>query len=54
MRPITDLWLGTADSFSTALNANYLPAVLADLVVAVILTPMLVAVWDPIQESMGR
>jgi uncharacterized membrane protein len=50
----TDLWLGTADSFSTALNANYLPAVLADLVVAVILTPILVAVWEPIRESMGR
>jgi energy-coupling factor transport system substrate-specific component len=50
----TDLWLGTADSFSTALNDNYLPAVIADLIVAVILTPILVAVWDPVRESIGR
>jgi len=50
----TDLWLGTADSFSTALNDNYLPAVIADLIVAVILTPILVAVWEPVRESMGR
>ena len=50
----TDIWLGTADSFSAALNDNYLPVVLANLVVAIILTPILVAVWDPIRESMGR
>ena len=49
-----DLFIGSADSFSTALTANYLPAVIGDVIVAVILTPILVAIWDPLQESMGR
>ncbi len=50
----TDMFLGTADSFDTALNANYLPVVTSNLVVAVILTPILVAAWEPIRSSMGR
>jgi energy-coupling factor transport system substrate-specific component len=50
----TDMWLGTADSFNTALTANYLPVVLANLVVSVILTPILVAAWEPVRESIGR
>ena len=50
----TDIWLGTADDASVAFTANYLPVVIANLIAAVILTPILVAVWDPIQEAMGR
>jgi energy-coupling factor transport system substrate-specific component len=50
----SDLWLGTADSFGTALGSNYLPAVITDVIASVILTPILVAIWDPIRESMGR
>jgi len=50
----TDLWLGTADSFSVALADNYLPAVISDVIVAAILTPILVAAWEPVRESMGR
>ncbi len=50
----TDMFLGTADSFDTALNANYLPVITSNLVVAVILTPILVAAWEPIRSSMGR
>ena len=33
---------------------NYIPVVVGDLIVAVILTPILVAAWEPIRESMGR
>jgi uncharacterized membrane protein len=50
----TDIWLGTADDVSVALTANYLPVVASNLIAAVILTPILVAAWDPIRESMGR
>jgi uncharacterized membrane protein len=50
----TDIWLGTADDFGVAWSANYFPVVAANLIAAVILTPILVAAWDPIRESMGR
>jgi energy-coupling factor transport system substrate-specific component len=50
----TDIWLGTADDFGVAWSANYLPVAVANLIAAVILTPILVAAWDPIKESMGR
>jgi len=50
----TDLWLGTADSFSVALSDNYIPVVIANLIVSVILTPILVAAWEPMRASMGR
>ena len=50
----TDIWLGTADDFGVAFTANYLPVVISNLIAGVILTPILVAAWDPIKESMGR
>lgn len=50
----TDMWLGTADSFNTALTANYVPVVVGNAIVAGILTPILVAAWEPIRESLGR
>lgn len=50
----TDMVLGTADSFGVALTANYLPVIISNLIAAVILTPLLVAAWEPIRESMGR
>jgi uncharacterized membrane protein len=50
----TDLFLGTADSFGVALSDNYIPVVVSNLIVSVILTPILVAAWDPVRESMGR
>jgi uncharacterized membrane protein len=50
----TDLFLGTADSFGVAFSDNYLPAVIADLIVCGILTPILVAAWEPMRASMGR
>ena len=51
---LSDIWLGTAESFGVAMADNYLPVVVANLVVAVILTPILVAAWDPIREGIGR
>ncbi|HEU5326082.1 MAG TPA: ECF transporter S component [Candidatus Limnocylindria bacterium] len=51
---ITDIWLGTADDLGVALSANYFPVIIANLIASVILTPLLVAAWDPVRESMGR
>jgi hypothetical protein len=37
-----------------ALVDNYIPVVVGNLIVSVILVPILVAAWDPIRESLGR
>lgn len=50
----SDIFLGTADSFGVALSDNYIPVVVSNLIVACILTPILVAAWEPMKESMGR
>ena len=50
----TDIIIGTAESFGVALSDNYIPVVVANLIVAVILTPVLVAAWEPVRASMGR
>jgi len=50
----TDIWLGTAEDVGVAFTANYLPVVISNLIAAVILTPVLVAAWEPIRESLGR
>jgi uncharacterized membrane protein len=50
----TDMVLGTADTFGVAFSANYLPVVIANVITAVVLTPVLVAAWEPIKESLGR
>jgi energy-coupling factor transport system substrate-specific component len=50
----TDMILGTADTFDVALTANYLPVVIANSIVAIVLVPILIAAWDPIRERMGR
>ena len=49
----TDIWVfGTAPV--TALTGSYIPVVIANVISSVILTPILVAVWGPIQEQIGR
>jgi len=49
----TDIWVfGTAPS--AALTGSYIPVVIANVISSVILTPILVAVWGPIQEQIGR
>jgi energy-coupling factor transport system substrate-specific component len=40
--------------FNTFLTANYIPVVVSNLIAAVILVPILVAVWDPVRERLGR
>lgn len=50
----TDLFLGTAENVGAAFADNYWPVVLSNSIVAAILTPVLVAAWDPIKESIGR
>lgn len=50
----TDMWVGTAASFGVALSDNYIPVVIGNLIVACILTPILVAAWEPVRASMGR
>jgi len=50
----TDIWLGTADNFGVALSDNYIPVVISNVIVSVILTPILVAAWEPMRASMGR
>lgn len=42
------------NDFNTALTGSYLWALWPDLIAAVILTPVLVAAWDPIKEAIGR
>jgi uncharacterized membrane protein len=49
-----DMFIGTADSFGTALTANYIPVVVGNSIVSAILTPILVAAWQPVRESLGR
>lgn len=50
----SDIFLGTADNFGVALSDNYIPVVVSNLIVACILTPVLVAAWEPVRASMGR
>lgn len=42
------------NSFEAALTGSYLWALWPDLIAAVILTPVLVAAWGPIQQAIGR
>jgi energy-coupling factor transport system substrate-specific component len=51
---LTDLWLGTAENIGVAMADNYIPVVIGNLVVSVILVPILVAAWEPVRESIGR
>ena len=50
----TDIFLGTADDVGVAFTANYVPVVISNLIAGVVLTPILVAAWEPIKDSMGR
>jgi energy-coupling factor transport system substrate-specific component len=49
----TDIWVFGTDP-TTALTGSYVPVVIANVISSVILTPILVAVWGPIQEQIGR
>ena len=51
---LTDLWLGTAENIGVAMADNYIPVVIGNLVVSIILVPILVAAFEPVRESIGR
>ena len=50
----SDMYLGSGSSFNTVLTTEYIPVVIADVLAAVILTPVLVYAWEPLKESLGR
>ncbi|MBI2775853.1 MAG: ECF transporter S component [Chloroflexi bacterium] len=50
----SDMFLGSGSSFNTILTTAYVPVVIADVIAAVILTPVLVYAWEPLKASLGR
>ncbi|WP_248964434.1 ECF transporter S component [Sphaerisporangium perillae] len=50
---VTDLWVQSID-LKTVFTLNYLPALLADGIAVVILTPALDAIWEPLSKRTGR
>ena len=51
---VTDIPLGTTENFNSFLTVNYVPVIISNLIASVILTPLLVAAWEPLRESLGR
>jgi energy-coupling factor transport system substrate-specific component len=49
----TDIWV-FGNSFEAALTGSYLWVLVPNLIAAVIITPILVAAWEPLKESIGR
>jgi energy-coupling factor transport system substrate-specific component len=49
----SDMFMGGGD-FNTILTTSYIPVVIADVIAAAILTPVLVYAWEPLKESLGR
>lgn len=51
---VSDIWLGTADNLNAVIADNYGPVVVSNVITVFILTPILVAAWQPIKAQMGR
>jgi energy-coupling factor transport system substrate-specific component len=49
----SDIVVG-GSSFNAVLTTEYIPVIIADLIAAVILTPILVYAWEPVKEQLGR
>ena len=49
----SDIWVG-GQSFDSLLTTGYIPIVVADIIVSVILIPVLVYAWEPVKEQLGR
>jgi putative flippase GtrA len=49
----TDIWVFGNDP-STILAGSYLPVVIGNVIVTAIVVPILVFIWEPIKERMGR
>jgi len=40
--------------FNAVLTTEYIPVVIGDLIVTIILVPVLVYAWEPVKEQLGR
>lgn len=49
----SDIVVG-GSSFSAVLTTEYIPVVIADVLTAAIITPILVYAWEPVKQSLGR
>jgi uncharacterized membrane protein len=49
----SDIWVGGM-SFDAVLTTEYIPVVIADILAAGILTPVLVYGWEPLKQQLGR
>ena len=49
----SDIWVG-GSSFDAVVTGSYVPVVVADVITAVIVTPILVYAWEPVKEQLGR
>jgi energy-coupling factor transport system substrate-specific component len=49
----SDIFVGGL-SFDATLTTEYVPVVIADIIAAGILTPVLVYAWEPLKEQLGR
>jgi energy-coupling factor transport system substrate-specific component len=49
----TDIWV-FGNSLEAALTGSYLFVIVPNLIASVILTPILVAAWDPLKDAIGR
>jgi energy-coupling factor transport system substrate-specific component len=50
---ITDVWV-FGNSLEAALTGSYLGVIVPNLIASVILTPILVAAWEPLKDAIGR
>lgn len=49
----TDIWV-FGNSFEAALSGSYGWVIVPNLIATIIVTPILVAAWEPLKESIGR
>jgi energy-coupling factor transport system substrate-specific component len=49
----TDIWV-FGNSLESALTGSYLFVIVPNLIASVILTPVLVAAWEPLKDAIGR
>jgi len=49
----SDIWVG-GSSFDAIVTGSYIPVVVADVITAIIVTPILVYAWEPVKEQLGR
>ena len=49
----SDIVVG-GSSFDSLLTTGYIPIVISDVIVSIILVPVLVYAWEPVKEQLGR